>query len=350
MTPSVRPAILHVCIADKFIPPYIEFVRRHFDFAQHEFVMFGGEMDKYPAPAGQTSIWHCRGGWQWLRLVRRLNQAEKIIIHGLFNFRLVKLLALQPWLLRKCYWVMWGGDLYRYQQHQRTLAWKLHERLRHFVIRRMGHFITYVKGDYELARRWYGTQGIWHECFMYPSNGYQTHVMSQAQHDTRNIQVGNSADLTNNHLEILEKLIPFREQNIRIFVPLSYGDEKGYVARVVDYGKRHFGEKFQPILEFLTLEQYIAYLAQIDVAIFNHRRQQGMGNIITLLGLGKKVYMRRDVTSWATFSKLGVELYDVKSITLDPIDVKIAEQNSQRIADYFNEGNLCRQWKNIYEY
>ena len=41
----------------------------------------------------------------------------------------------------------------------------------------------------------------------------------------------------------------------------------------------------------MPFNQYLEFLGKIDIAIFNHRRQQGFGNAITLLGLGKKVYL-----------------------------------------------------------
>lgn len=43
-----------------------------------------------------------------------------------------------------------------------------------------------------------------------------------------------------------------------------------------------------PIVDFMDFNEYINFLSTIDIAIFNHKRQQGMGNIITLLGMGKK--------------------------------------------------------------
>ena len=35
-------------------------------------------------------------------------------------------------------------------------------------------------------------------------------------------------------------------------------------------------------------KDYIQFLNQIDIAVFNHNRQQAMGTIRSLLGMGKK--------------------------------------------------------------
>ena len=39
-----------------------------------------------------------------------------------------------------------------------------------------------------------------------------------------NILIGNSATETNNHIEVLDLLSKFKNEDIKIYVPLSYGD------------------------------------------------------------------------------------------------------------------------------
>ncbi|MFC6669724.1 hypothetical protein [Marinobacterium aestuariivivens] len=57
-------------------------------------------------------------------LSKSMWQAEKIILHGLFNSHIFYILAFQPWLLRKCSWVIWGGDLYIREAKIRDWRWK----------------------------------------------------------------------------------------------------------------------------------------------------------------------------------------------------------------------------------
>lgn len=243
---------------------------------------------------------------------------------------------------------MWGGDLYNYQPRSRVFRSNINELARRFVIKRFGVLITHVEGDYALARERYQASGRWHECFMYPSNLYQDFPLQPKIHDTINIQVGNSADPSNNHLEVLEKLKAFRDQSIRIYVPLSYGD-MAYAKTIIDYGLEHFGDKFIPLIDFMPFEKYLDLLAQIDIAIFNHRRQQGMGNTTTLLGLGKKVYIRSDVTPWNFYTKLGVTLYDVAEFNLDLIANDVALKNKHIVSCYFSTDKLKHQLKEVFQ-
>lgn len=344
--------ILHICVVDKFIPSFIEFIRSNFNWDEHSFILLGGDFSKYPIKL-ERNIVHLTSRKQLLSVSISMHRAEKIILHGLFEPYLVRFLAMQPWLLKKIYWVIWGGDLYlKKNDYVAELnfdwRWKKNELWRHFVIKRIGHFITHIKGDYELAQQWYGAKGQWHECFMYPSNLYKDYEVPLKQGDTINILVGNSADPTNNHAEIFEKLMPYKDRDIQIFCPLSYG-KADYAERMAKLGKELFGNKFTPFLDFIPFEKYLKLLGQIDIAVFAHKRQQAMGNTITLLGLGKKVYMRSDVTPWALFSEIKVNVFDVAQMDINQLGSDEAERNKAIIAGYFSEKKLIEQFSEIFK-
>jgi len=108
-----------------------------------------------------------------------------------------------------------------------------------------------------------------------------------------------------------------------------------------------FGDKFILLLNFMPFEKYIELLGQIDIAVFAHKRQQAMGNTITLLGLGKKVYMRSDVTPWKLFLELGVKIFDVENINFSQISPHEVELNNKIISKYFSTFRLTKQWSQI---
>lgn len=343
--------ILHIASCDKFIPPFIELVREDFDFSQHEFYLTHGmaenELKSHPnvtlGKPGKTNRIK-----EYLQLIRPMHQSKKIILHGLFNWHIVIMLFFMPWLLKKSYWVMWGGDLYVYQLGERNWKWKLKEFFRRPVIKKMEHLVTYIKGDYELAQQWYGATGRYHECFMYPSNLYKDYVVPEKQHTGINILVGNSADPSNNHSEVFDKLEAFKEQDIKIYAPLSYGNQV-YAQRVIEEGKKRFGEKFQPLTEMMPFNQYLEFLGGIDIAIFNHKRQQAMGNAITLLGLGKKVYMRSDVTQWNFFKSHDIAVYDIEELQVNDTDQQGLTKNKETVKQYFCMDNYLKQLHELFD-
>jgi hypothetical protein len=345
---AARRPIVHLAISDKFMAQYVEFVNTNFDSAEHRFLLT--PYAPYPIPAARNVVdlsaySKVRLVWTWVGAIAK---ARKVILHGLFDSRLVLVLSLMPWWLHKCNWVMWGGDLYSCLDRGKRNGTSGFEWVRRRVISRLGGFVTQVRGDYDLACQWYGVAGKWHECFMYPSNLYCEHPVPTMPHETTNILVGNSADPSNAHIEVLDKLYTHAAENIRIYCPLSYGDAT-YAREVAEHGRSLFGDKFVALSHFMPFEEYQRLLAQIDIAIFNHNRQQGMGNITTLLGLGKKVYMRTDVTSWDTFQRMGVRVYDVASLDLGRMDAETARNNRHRIAAYFSEANLKKQMQEIFQ-
>lgn len=348
MSVSGDGVILHLLGWDrKFVPPFIHFVRENFPDGRHEFVIYGrasavdlhalGKVKHYESLLKNIAS-----------LSLQLRRAKRVILHGLFSSHLNYILALHAWLLRKCYWVIWGGDLYSHLPPRKTWRWRKDETLRRIVIKRLGGLVTQVPGDVDLARKWYGAMGQHVDCFVYPSNLFDDCQVSDGCKLGRvNVLIGNSADPSNNHIEIFERLFPYRDLDIQIFVPLSYGDAEN-AAFVANQGRALFGSKFHPLTQFMPLAEYSELLSSIDVAVFNHKRQQAMGNITTLIGMGKKVYLRRDVTSSEFFSGIGVRVFPTDELDLSKIEAKDAARNKQIVENYFSKTRLKKQLESLF--
>lgn len=337
---------LHVCTLDKFIPPFLKFIRNEFEKEKNEFYMIGDNI-KYPYQRDTHTVQHC-GFLYYFLLIRSMYSADKIILHGLFNFKVILILALNPKLLKKSYWVIWGGDLYTFMFPKKGLKYRFKEKIRKYVIKRIAFLLTYIKGDIDLARKYYCAEGEYLETIEYLSNvvslGFQEKV--ESENSIINIIVGNSADPSNEHFDALKKLVKFKDSNIRIYVPLSYGN-KFYAQEVIEYGKSLFSDKFIGIVDFMEYSEYLRFLKNIDIAVFNHKRQQAMGNTINLLAMGKKVYLRDNTTQKDFFNSLSVKTFDIDNIDLS-LNFSFKE-NSLIINQYFSKNNLLMQWKKILE-
>lgn len=110
-----------------------------------------------------------------------------------------------------------------------------------------------------------------------------------------------------------------------------------------------FGDKYEALTEHLLYDDYIDFLGKIDIAIFNHKRQQAMGNTISLLGLGKKVYMRSDVTQWAFFKIYGIKVYDIDQLEITTIPEKHLMANKAKVKNLFSEQRLICQLTEIFK-
>lgn len=335
--------ILHVGHYDKFLPKHINFTNENFDSSDHFFLMMDKEKKVKHVQAKNVKYISHKALFSQIQLFYK---ADKIILHGLFEKRLLHLFFFNPWLIKKCYWMIWGGDLYNYMFNKNNKKKRTLEFFRRFVISRIPNFITSVVGDYENAVKWYNAEGRVHNCLLYHSNVFKPMDLKKNKEETINIMVGNSASLSNNHLEVLEELAKFKDKNIHIFSPLSYGKEE-QKKKVMEMGEKVFGDKFTALVELMPLKEYLEFLSKIDIAIFNHKRQQAMGNTINLLGLGKKVFLDPNVSPFRLFNELGIKVFDINKLDLDQNFPK-REENQKIVADYFSEKNLLSQWKAIY--
>ena len=338
--------VVHLGRNGSIMNGFVKFMEEEFNSKEHIYFLTGKDISH------DDNVVNIKNKTDFLKNILQLNiqlyKADKIIIHGFNQSYLFYLFFFQPWLLKKSYWIMWGGDLYSYLQKPKSLKMKLLYFMRGFVFKKIKNFVTYIKGDYELAQKWYGAKGECYECFMYPSNLYKEYDIKPKEHDAINIQLGNSADPSNNHIDILKQLVKYKDENIQLFIPLSYGNEE-YAKEVIAYGKELFGDKFIPLTEFMPFEKYLEFLGKIDIAIFAHKRQQAMGNIITLLGLGKKVYIRNDITPWELFKDINVKVFNIQDFKIDLIDEQIKKANQQKIREYFSKENYLNQLKNLFE-
>lgn len=345
--------ILHIYVADKFIPPYVSFVNMNFPSDEHVHFIVNRKGRYTFDDNANLIIVDKLNLLERIKLQSLFGKADKVIIHGLFRDKIVRFLALNHKSLQKCYWVMWGGDLYRFKNKHKNLTSRFMHHIRRFVISRLGHFITYLPGDYELAQKWYGAKGEYHECFGYLSNVFNSraHLPSESVNDSNKglkkyILLGNSASPSNRHCDALKYLLPFKDR-IRIFTPLTYGSMK-HAQKVIDEGTSLFGDAFVPLTEHLPLEKYYQFLASIDIVVFNHDRQQGMGTLIQMLALGKKVFIEFTTSPKPFFDSLGITVYDVKNIDLENPAQEIKEANGLRIKNFFSEQRLKVQWQDIF--
>lgn len=347
---------IHIQNNDQFVEPYINFVNKNFNPEDHQFVVIRTISNKKFKKRYRNVKYYKHNIFKLLPLIKKMNQSEFIFIHGLFIPEIILLLFLQPWLLKKCYWIVWGGDLYAYNRTRNTLNDKAKELLRAIVIKRFGHIVTLVEDDYKLAKKWYSVKGKYHHgAYINPISIKHLDSLyknNEAQNDNLIIQVGNSANPTNNHIEALKELKRFREENITIYAPLSYAGDESYVENVIEVGKKIFGDKFKPLTNFLPPDEYSAYLKNIDIAIFNNNRQQALGNIYALLYLNKKVYIRSDTTMWSHFEdRFGIKMNDfleIKNMTFRQLKDKKNIQSKFKITPVFTDEYYINVWQSIF--
>lgn len=159
-----------------------------------------------------------------------------------------------------------------------------------------------------------------------------------------------------NHIRVLKNLSKFKDENIRIILPLSYGGTKEYADEVVDYAEREFPGKVISLRKFMPKEEYFKLIEKVGIAIFDTDRQCALGNIERLVFRNVKVFLSENGVMYRYFSDLGVPVQKCESI--DKLSFKeFVEQppikNKENFMNYIKSLSCIDQtvekWTYIYE-
>ncbi|MGZ4986758.1 MAG: TDP-N-acetylfucosamine:lipid II N-acetylfucosaminyltransferase, partial [Limisphaerales bacterium] len=233
-----------------------------------------------------------------------------------------------------------------------TLSHRSRLRLLKFVTSRFDSVATLLPSDFEYAKSIFGLRGK-HKPVSYVPMAELPLAVPPLPLVNRPLRVllGNSASRTNLFEDAFENLKPYRDENIEIYVPLSYGD-KTYAREIAALGTKIFGDKLKALMDWMSPDSYAALLNSLDVGVFNHKRQQALGNIYHLLAAGKKVYLRSDGAMWSFFnSDLKVEIGDACQLGKIPFNTIGAPingaANHDKVADHLGLPNLRCMWARI---
>lgn len=281
---------------------------------------------------------------------KQLQEYDLIVFHGVFENVIVEFFSRHKSLLKKLALYFWGGD--------KKICGNWKENLqRWYVVRNAGIIITIIPQDFLDIKRKYHPIGK-HFCARYfNSIGLDLNKkqkLTKKERGSINIQIGNSATETNNHIEVLDRLSQYKEKDIKIYLPLSYGN-KEYADFVIKYGRKIFKNKLVPITNFMPLNEYYLFLCEMDIAIFNMTRQQALGNICLLMQNGSKLFFRPEGLLWDFFaSELNCEISrtdeigKIKFEQFIEFSVKQKEINRKKINEYFSKENSIKEWENIF--
>ena len=93
-------------ILDKFIPNFIEFVDKYFEQKDHKYVLITSEKYNYGLKKEHNIEFLHTDDEIFTTLVQYMNEAEKIVLHGLWREKVNLILKENPLLLKKCFWII----------------------------------------------------------------------------------------------------------------------------------------------------------------------------------------------------------------------------------------------------
>lgn len=357
---------------------FMNILKERYDSSEHlAYIPFGSAiLNVQPQMAEFDNISYPPKGFIRARFyeLKMYYQAEHVILHGMFTgtkplLPLLLLLLLFPRKMsKKLSWIEHGGDLYNWEYpHQNCkkpfIDWmnrKIRESasilgvchpMDEYVLRETFH--TNAPCFYTQLRTLEDPFSIW--------EAVRPEILPIAEDDSLcRIQVGHNAFQLGNHIHILDMLEKFKDENIKIVLPMTYGmtgvfgDVYGgyhYRNAVNEVSRGIFGDKGVLLSKHLPQKNYFRYLWNVDIAIFGQYRQAGLGNIHPLLYMNKKIFLPSRSIMYQWLVEQGVEVFDTEMIpnmTYEEFITPPSGKNREWVVKFLTD-NSYELWDKFYE-
>jgi hypothetical protein len=311
------------------------------------------------------------------RLLNEVKDCDLVVFHGLDDFRCR--IVLKSDAKVKFLWSMWGYEVYNYHSYFRkniygkftakTFRELISKPLRH----RLLNILDEIRERKEKSNRFEAIKAIRYYGFPYIEEYSSLKELNLLNSDYfrftyypiefivkgyenisisgNNILLGNSATMTNNHIEVFEMLKGMDLNNRRVIVPLSYGNNK-YRDKLLKLGEDYFGERFTPLTEFYSLEDYNQIIRTCSIFIMNSYRQQGIGNVFAMLWMGAKVYLDERNTTFNYLKRKNCSVFSINAdlkaentTVFEPMSGSEIERNRKIMKQELGEDYLRQELK-----
>ncbi|MBP8990889.1 MAG: TDP-N-acetylfucosamine:lipid II N-acetylfucosaminyltransferase [Spirochaetes bacterium] len=352
---------LHIFSDSVYAVKYIEFVDLYFNMSEHAFIVqynnsinFDNYYKKY------KNCYITEKKLFYKDYENLFKDSKKIIFHQLNKpLLLIFILLRNSNIYKKIIWSIWGGDVYFYRYKNTSFKNFFIEFFRKIIIKKIKIVCAYLEEDFEVMKKHYISKARFLKAkypnpIEFPPIKSEDFKLSKNADDKINILIGNSASVENNHIFLLKLLSKFKDERINIYSILSYGANLEYINEVIQFGKLIYDNKFSPILELMDFNNYLQFLQNIDICVFGHDRQQGLGNLELLIYLGKKAFVKKETTTFNYYSKIGVSIFKTEEITSQSFNAFISfkqneKENNNNIIKNENDLNILKkQWEDVF--
>ena len=338
--------ILHIFPKSNYMVTtnFTKFINEYFDNENHSFVLVGETESFYKDEKIKKQV----KAIERSHIPVMIKKYDRVVFHSMFFLgpKVMLWLLLNKSELNKIYWASWGGDLYEWRINYNSKFYSIiHNSLMYLLIKNIKNFVAIFPKDSEYFKQKFKTKAntmiVSYMGWLYEpiaNRSFADEMISNREKertDTINIQVGHQANPSIGHLDIFNKLLKYKNEDMLIHVPLNYG-HKSYGDEVEKTAKELFGDKVICYRKMMGKEEYNVFLSQMDAAIYNSKRQIGLYNIYYLLFLGRRIYLNSESVVYKYFLEQDIDVSDFKMI--DSLSFKQLYRKSERdkVFDYIN--------------
>lgn len=391
---------------------YMSMIEKYFDQNEHYYLStshFTSEDSALLLFENVTSISDLRKGklHRFLHIRDEFRKADRIVFHSFSpDSKWLLLTYMLRKYLSKAVWVMWGIDLYNFKSSKKGFYGKLEDYMGITCRKLMRYPVAIAETDIEVYNRTFGCFPVTYAPYGFVNERFvqmETYLKARRQeitdfrgklesgeteqydaviaaanrpagqripecelapYDGRiRVQIGHNGFRFNNHLQSLCALtkIMSSPQNSRIelVLPTSYGNsplskDSSYVNALRYHALARYPFNATFLTKLMSADQYTKFLSTVDVAIFNAARQNGLGNILQLLYMGKKIYMSSDNPLFCFLTEKGFILHDIKELETASFEEFIAPDKLQNpkmwISKNFGMESTAKLWRIVFDF
>ena len=301
---------------------------------------------------------------QNIEIIDLLKEYDIIVFHSLslpVNMKMYIGLLHQK-LINKIVWIEWGYDLYLEQAPgiKGKIIYNIKALTRRFFEKYIPYFIAIHPADVESYHKIIKGKAKVYVALYRSSNNVEPSLEHYTKitihqriqnNEELLIQVNHRADRILNHKKILNYLKKYRDNNIKLFIPLCYGD-KEYGDEIEDYAKCLFGDKVICPRDVIPYNDYMKILERVDIFVLNSERQIGLGNIHPMIRMEKKIYMPNTSVLFQYFRKISPAIQDVKQLEAESFLQLCEDVDMDMLRDHVNEYlsvDSPKVWKDVFD-
>ena len=178
--------------------------------------------------------------------------------------------------------------------------------------------------------------------------------------DKLRIQIGHNGLLSTNQIRTIDTLSKFKDENIQLVISLAYNigdlknaiDKKAYKNAVISIAKYHFGDKAVPFVNMISLDYYMKYLWTVDIVVFDIHRPCGLGNLLFMIYMGKKVFLPSDSDYYKFLTENGIKVYDTNRIaemSFEEFSAPAEPSDLSLIYELYDFDKNIERWEQLFD-
>jgi len=223
---------------------------------------------------------------------------------------------------------------------KRRINYLIHD---HKIVQRIDFILLFFAEEYDFLKKYWKVPEYVKLNLNYKLEEKEFEIIQKKN----KIIVGNSRNIYNNHLDILNIIVANGNESNSFNLFFNYGSSGEYEKQVRNFSARH---KIHLIEEFLSKKDFEKIYEESIALVINSYRQMALGNIMTAIKYGLKIYLNDKNPTKSWLIRNGIKVYTIQEfetdLSMNNLSLSIEEKyenikNFNKLVDDFSRDEFC---------